>query len=108
MSKYDNFLIVGNFNSETSETAMSGFCDVYHSYRLVKDPTFYKNPSNPSCNYLVLQHFLNSAMKTQTFFFFYLGFLSRPFTNHRTAGEGGGHFFNSSLPLPPASQTLRH
>ena len=23
-------------------------------------------------------------------------------------GKGGGHFFNSSLPLPPASQTLRH
>ena len=42
------------------------------------------------------------------FFFFYLGFLSRPFTNHRTAGERGGHFFNSSLPLLPASQTLRH
>ena len=41
-------------------------------------------------------------------FFFYLGFLSRPFTNHRTAGEGGGHFFNSSLPLPTASETLRH
>ena len=42
------------------------------------------------------------------FFFFCLGFLSRPFTNHRTAGEGGGYFFNSSLPLPPALQTLRH
>ena len=27
-------------------------------------------------------------------FFFYQGFLSRPFTNHRTAGEGGGHFFS--------------
>ena len=40
--------------------------------------------------------------------FFYLGFLSRTFTNHRTTGEGGGHFFNSSLPLPPASQTFRH
>ena len=40
--------------------------------------------------------------------FFYLGFLSRTFTNHRTAGERGGHLFNSSLPLPPASQTLRH
>ena len=41
--------------------------------------------------------------------FFYLGFLSQiTFTNHRTAGEGGGHFFNSSLPLPPTSQTLRH
>ena len=36
-------------------------------------------------------------------FFFYSGFLSRPFTNHRTAGEGCGHFFNSSVPLPPAS-----
>ena len=35
-------------------------------------------------------------------------FFSRTFTNHRTGGEGGGHFFNASLPLPPASQTLRH
>ena len=41
-------------------------------------------------------------------FFFNWGFLSRPFTNHRTAGEGGGHFFNSLLPLPPASRALRH
>ena len=41
-------------------------------------------------------------------FFFYLGFLSRTFTIHRTAGEGGGYLFNSSLPLPPASRTLRH
>ena len=41
-------------------------------------------------------------------FFFYLDFLSRIFTNHRSAGEGGRHFFNYSLPLPPASQTLRH
>ena len=40
--------------------------------------------------------------------FFYLVFLSRTFTNHRTATEGRGHFFNSSLPLSPASQTLRH
>ena len=32
----------------------------------------------------------------------------RTFTNHRTTGEGGGHFFNSSLPLSPASQTLNH
>ena len=41
-------------------------------------------------------------------FFYYLGFLSRTFTNHRTAVEGGEHFFDSSLPLPSASQTLRH
>ena len=41
-------------------------------------------------------------------FFFYLGFFSQTFTNHRTAGEGGGHFFNFPVPLPPASWTLRH
>ena len=32
------------------------------------------------------------------FFFFCLGFFSLPFMNHRTAEEGGGHFFYSSLP----------
>ena len=32
---------------------------------------------------------------TNLIFFFYLGFLSQPFTNHRTAGEEGGYFFNS-------------
>ena len=42
------------------------------------------------------------------FFFFYLDFLSRTFTNHRTSGEVGGHFIHSSLPLPPASKALRH
>ena len=40
-------------------------------------------------------------------FFFYLAFLSRTFTNDRIAGEGGGHLFISSLPLPPFSQKLR-
>ena len=51
---------------------------------------------------------MEGASKTENspenLFFIYLSFLSRPFTNYRTAGEGGGHFFNSSLPLPLASQ----
>ena len=41
------------------------------------------------------------------YIYIYLGFLSQTFTNHRTAGKGGGYFFNSSIPLLPASQTLR-
>ena len=41
-------------------------------------------------------------------FFFYLDFLSGSFTMHRTVQERGCYFFNSSLPLPPASQTLGH
>ena len=39
--------------------------------------------------------------------FSYVGFLSPAFTIHRTVGEGGGYFFNSYVPLLPASQTLR-
>ena len=41
-------------------------------------------------------------------FFFYLGFASRTLKNHRTAREGVGHSINSSLPIPPASEKLRH
>ena len=37
--------------------------------------------------------------------FFYLGFLSRKFTIHRTVGEGGGYLFNSFVTLLPASFT---
>ena len=46
--------------------------------------------------------------------FSYLGFVSRTFTNHRTASEGGrvggwgGILLTTYLPLPPTSQTLRH
>ena len=51
---------------------------------------------------------LSNKVQTHMHFFFNLGFLLRTFTNNRTASEGGGHFLNSSIPLPPASQTLRH
>ena len=63
-------------------------------------------------SFVLLAHTSLAASRTilqrlQTCLFF-LSFLSRQFTNHRTAEEGGGHFFNSSLPLPTASHTLRH
>ena len=38
-------------------------------------------------------------------FFFFLGFLSRTFTFHRTAGKGEGYLLNSSVLPPPASWT---
>ena len=41
-------------------------------------------------------------------FFFYLGFLAHTFTNRRTVREGGNHFLNSFLILPPFLQTLSH
>ena len=58
---------------------------------------------NPKCSWKLLSSYIGLVSSVRSFFFFYLGFLSRTFANHRTAGEGGGHFFNSSLPLSPAS-----
>ena len=43
---------------------------------------------------------IESVQEFKIKLFFYRGFLSLPFTNHRTVGEGGGYFSNSSLPLP--------
>ena len=51
--------------------------------------------------------FQYSVLRICLIFLFSLSLLSRTFTNHRTAGEGGGYFYNS-LPLSPNSQTLRH
>ena len=94
----------------------------------------FRFPYNLSCVRLILNNFKTSFMKTSNYemvikplsnviryyryqivsiilnfiYFFYLGFLSRKFTIHRTAGEGGGYLFSPSLPLPPASKTLRH
>ena len=59
---------------------------------------------------ITIQVIATQRMQNVNIFFFllYLSLLTRTFPNHRIAGEGGGHFRNSSLPLPLASQTLRH
>ena len=54
-------------------------------------------------NYPIVCTFTATSYQQIYYFFVHLGFLSRSFTNHRSAGEGGGHFFNSLVPLPPAS-----
>ena len=64
------------------------------------------------CDFQVLfeLYFSNSKTKSRVChgFFFFIDFLSQTFTVHRTAGERGrGNFFNSYLPLLPASQTLQ-
>ena len=42
MSKYDNFIILGDFNSEMCENDMNGFCDTYNLRNLIKEPTCLK------------------------------------------------------------------
>ena len=56
-----------------------------------------------NCVYCIYMKFTD---KLQTYSSFWVFFL-QTFLIRRTAGERGAYSFNSSLPLPPASQTLR-
>ena len=43
-----SFLLIGDFNSSVSETNLKDFCELYNLENLIKDPTCFKNASNPS------------------------------------------------------------
>ena len=42
ISKYENILILGDFNSTMPEEAMKEFCQLYDLQNLIKEPTCYK------------------------------------------------------------------
>ena len=43
-SKYDNFILLGDLNSEPTESAVRDFCQIYSCKKLIKDNTCFKNP----------------------------------------------------------------
>ena len=43
LSKYENLIVLGNFNAEMSKPHMSEFCALYNFTNLTKEPTCYKN-----------------------------------------------------------------
>ena len=45
--KYENFMLVGDFNSEMCEDEMHFFCNTYNLKNLVKDKTCFNNIANP-------------------------------------------------------------
>ena len=49
IGNYDNILLLGDFNLEFSEPCLNDFCDINNLKNLVKEPTCFKNPDNPSC-----------------------------------------------------------
>ena len=53
-SKYDNFIVFGDFNAETSNTTISKFCATYNLKNLIKEPTCFKSLENPTCIDLIL------------------------------------------------------
>ena len=64
-SRCDKYLCIRDSNSETSETALRNFCDLYKPKNLVKEPTCFKNPDNPSCIGLFLANCSRSFQDTQ-------------------------------------------
>ena len=54
LAKYEKYLVIGDLNAETEEPIMREFCDSYNLKNLIKEPTCFKNPSNPSCIDLML------------------------------------------------------
>ena len=48
-SCYKNFMIIGYFNVEANNRAMSVFSGTCNLENLIKEPTCYKNPNKPSC-----------------------------------------------------------
>ena len=43
-SNYGNFILLGDFNSEMTDTNLKDFCNLYFLKNLIKKPTGFKNP----------------------------------------------------------------
>ena len=68
MKKYENFIIIGDFNCEVGESVINDFMDSYNLYNLIKDPTCFKS-DNPRCIDLILtnrKHNFQNTTKTET------------------------------------------
>ena len=52
--KYENIILIGDFNSEMREDAMNTFSITYNFSCLIHEPACFKNIDNPSCIDLIL------------------------------------------------------
>ena len=64
--KYENILIMGDFNVDVKEVSLHLFCNQYKLKSQNKDPTCYKNIGNPSCIDLFLTNSAKSFESTCT------------------------------------------
>ena len=51
---YDGIFLMGDFNAEFQNHFLKEFCDLYNLKTLIKEPTCFKNPENPTCIDLML------------------------------------------------------
>ena len=66
ISQYDNIMLLGDLNVESSDPVLNDLCSVYNLFSLVKEPTCFKNPDNPSCIDLFLTNRPRSFQNTLT------------------------------------------
>ena len=62
--KYENFIIIGDLNSEMCEVPMNEFCCTFNLTNLVKEPTCFKNPAHPTCIDVILTNRPRSFQNT--------------------------------------------
>ena len=53
-SKYENFILLGDFNSCMEDSPMKTFAEIYKLRNLIKEPAYLKSPDNPACIDLIL------------------------------------------------------
>ena len=53
-TEYENIMLLGDFNARVDDEALQTFCTFYSLHSLIKQPTYLKNPENPSCIDLIL------------------------------------------------------
>ena len=56
-SRYENVFLFSDFNAEPHNAYLEDFCLNYSLSNLIKEPTCFKNPENPSCIDLMLTNF---------------------------------------------------
>ena len=62
--RYEHFLLVGDLNADVSDPSMTSFCTLFKLKNIVKEPTCYKDPENPSCIDLFLTNCPRSFYNT--------------------------------------------
>ena len=65
-SNYENFILLGDFNSEMTDANLKDFCNLYLLKNLIKKPTCFKNPENPKTIDLILTNRPRSFCNSDT------------------------------------------
>ena len=71
-STYENYIVLGDFNAEVDNNAISSFCDAFDLVNLIREPTCYKIPEKPSGKTNKPHSFQNSGV-IKTVFQIFIG-----------------------------------